>query len=176
MNRYRNWCFTINNYTEEWSTLVRWIQQANVPEPITLITAALELGSAGTPHIQGYIEFNGSISMESIKRTFPVLARAHLERRLGSQQQAIVYCLKTLAIISTPSDTAIDILEDYTDITNTRENILSKDTLASDCLQQGVLLYKKDIPFKELRLKDIGKTIEIDNFIQTLNLINKYLL
>ena len=50
-----------------------------------------EVGESGTPHLQGYIEFKGSKRFTTLKKLFP---RAHLEKRLGTADQAARYCKK----------------------------------------------------------------------------------
>lgn len=51
----------------------------------------VEKGKEGTVHIQGYVELKQASRLTGIKKLFP---RAHIERRLGTQQQAIEYCSK----------------------------------------------------------------------------------
>lgn len=86
------WCFTINNPTpEDLQHLQQWPQEI---KPTTLI-AALE--KATTWHVQGYVEFSNSIRMTRIKKH---LTRAHLERRKGTRENNLIYCLKQCDEIS----------------------------------------------------------------------------
>lgn len=117
----RNWCFTINNPTpsdfialqtsnNQWNnaliTLVYALENAAPEESASHVSSegistsegetALsynsdELQYTGTPHLQGYLELSSSRSMDWIKRRLP---RAHLEPRVGTRAQAILYCMK----------------------------------------------------------------------------------
>lgn len=85
MSRYRNYCFTLNNYTpEEVPTCL--------PQDSTYIIFQKEIGESGTPHLQGYIEYKEAKAIRWVKDHFS--ARAHLESRRGTQAQAIAYCSK----------------------------------------------------------------------------------
>lgn len=85
----RNWCFTLNNPGErpdEWgSTLFKSVRAR-------YLIFQLEKGDSGTPHFQGYIEFNRGVRFQTIKKYIP---GAHFEARRGSRKQAIDYCRKT---------------------------------------------------------------------------------
>jgi len=82
----RNWCFTINNYSID-DILFLEGNKLNY----SYIIFGLEVGENGTPHIQGYIEFNSVKRFTTIKSQLP---KAHLETRRGKQEQAINYCKK----------------------------------------------------------------------------------
>lgn len=90
-SRARNWCFTLNNPSEEeLYNLHTILPQAR---EFRFIVFQLEQGLDGaTPHVQGYIEFNCQLRLNAAKRL--ISQRAHLEVRRGSQQQAIAYCEK----------------------------------------------------------------------------------
>jgi hypothetical protein len=75
MNRYRNWCFTLNNYgTEEYEKL---------KELGSYIILGKEVGENNTPHVQGYVEFDSPIRFNKLRK-FNI--RIHWERRRGSQE------------------------------------------------------------------------------------------
>lgn len=82
MAKSRNWCFTINNPDEEFGEF---------PSNYKLILANREVGANGTPHYQGYVEFNTSVALSHLRNWN---ARGHYEIRKGSQFDAIRYCLK----------------------------------------------------------------------------------
>jgi len=79
----------------------------------------------GRMHFQGYCEFRSNQRLEAVRRLFP---GAHLERRYGTQEQAIAYCTKdeTRAPGSTPI-------------------ICGVPTLANQGARNDLLLVKNDI-------------------------------
>lgn len=88
--KFRNICFTLNNYTEE---EYQRIQQIDIEkEKIRYIVVGKEVGELGTPHLQGYIEYNTQVRMAGIKKL--ISNRLHIEERKGTAQQALVYCKK----------------------------------------------------------------------------------
>lgn len=84
MSRSKYWCFTLNNYSED------EIKQL-VELEYTYLIYGKETGTNGTPHLQGYIEFNIRKRLETIKNINP---RIHWEIRKGTAQQAADYCKK----------------------------------------------------------------------------------
>lgn len=89
MARLRNWCFTLNNYTDaEWLS----VQHLADDERVRYIVVGKEVGESGTPHLQGYIEFTSSMRLNAVRTV--VSTRAHFEGRRGSAQQAADYCKK----------------------------------------------------------------------------------
>lgn len=85
MSRSRNWCFTINNYSNE------EIEKCNNVE-CNYIIYGDETGAEGTPHLQGYLEFKDAKTLSSVKKMLG--GRAHLEIRRGTPLQASDYCKK----------------------------------------------------------------------------------
>lgn len=80
-------CFTLNNYT--FDDLVRL---GGLKDHVKYLVMGAEVGEQGTPHLQGYVEFNKSIKFNSAKKLLG--DRVHIEQRRGTQQQAIDYCKK----------------------------------------------------------------------------------
>jgi len=84
--RYRAWCMTWNNPDEaltpeivsQWPDIRAGVWQ-------------LEMGEDGTVHYQGYFEFTVAKTIGPLKQ---VIHQAHWERRMGTQAQAIRYCIK----------------------------------------------------------------------------------
>lgn len=82
--QFRNAVFTINNPTEDdIPDLEKW--------SATYIVYQKEAGIEATTHYQGYAEFSKKMTMTSLKK---INARAHWEKRKGTQKQAIEYCMK----------------------------------------------------------------------------------
>lgn len=80
----RNFCFTINNPTEE--------DIKNTENlPCQYIIYGRETGAEGTRHLQGYCELAKKTRFNTIRAYMP---RAHIEQRMGTQEQAITYCKK----------------------------------------------------------------------------------
>lgn len=81
---YRNFVFTINNYSD-----VEYESTHN--QQYIYMVIGKEIGETGTPHLQGYCELKNPMRLTTIKKRMP---RAHIELRLGTQKQAIDYCKK----------------------------------------------------------------------------------
>lgn len=84
--RARNYCVTLNNYTED--------EYKNFCEcNCKYIVVGREVGESGTPHLQIYIEFNEGISMTQLKKRL-LCNKLHCEKRMGTAEQASDYCKK----------------------------------------------------------------------------------
>lgn len=85
--RSRDWCFTVNNYTE-----------ANVKTVCEVCSAAKygiygeETAKTGTHHLQGYIYFVNAKSFSKMRKLLP--DGAHIEVTRGTPLQASEYCKK----------------------------------------------------------------------------------
>lgn len=88
--RTKQWCFTLNNYTEEEQ---KQIDFAVDREDVVYMCYGEERGTEGTPHLQGYFELSRKLVLSSVRK-LAGLERAHFEPRRGSQNQAIEYCRK----------------------------------------------------------------------------------
>jgi len=89
---YRNWCFTLNNYSfTEAATVLALPGVQDVNTGVVYICYGQEVGENGTPHLQGYIEMAKQTRLSGMKKIIP---RAHFEQRRGTQVQAIDYCKK----------------------------------------------------------------------------------
>lgn len=84
MSRLRNICFTLNNWSEDQYLSIIGLD-------IKYLVIGKEVGESGTPHLQGYCEFNNSTSFKSIQKKF---FKAHIEIRQGTPVQASDYCKK----------------------------------------------------------------------------------
>lgn len=87
--KYRCWCFTLNNYTEEeWWNLKTSLEERNYKYVI-----GQEVGEEGTPHIQGYIKSKHQIKFSTVKYGL-LFGRAHCEKAKGSEAHNLKYCSK----------------------------------------------------------------------------------
>ncbi len=89
MSKSIHFCFTINNYTDD---DLRAVNSA-VDDPAVLYCCyQREVGAAGTPHIQGYIQLSRRIRLSQVQGL--VGGRAHVERARGSDADCVRYCSK----------------------------------------------------------------------------------
>lgn len=86
--RSRNWCFTLNNYTDEEVESVREV----VKDTKYLVFGYEVAPETGTPHLQGYIQFKNEKSFKQVKKMLP--DRTHFEACKGSAVQNYKYCTK----------------------------------------------------------------------------------
>lgn len=90
MARSRDYCFTLNHYTEEdehQCLAIPWEVKS-----CRYICVGREIGDKnGIPHLQGYISFHTLKSMKQLTELFP---RASWRTRKGTPEQASVYCKK----------------------------------------------------------------------------------
>lgn len=84
MARSRNFCFTLNNFTEEELSAVKQWQ-------CRYLIFGKEVGESGTPHLQGYVCFENQKTLTALKK---LLDRAHWEIARGTPKQASEYCEK----------------------------------------------------------------------------------
>lgn len=83
----RNWCFTVNNYTEEDVRLF----MGDLPRVKYIIFQRERGNEKETPHLQGYLELDCVQRLSFLQK---IHGKAHWEVRRGTQQQAIDYCRK----------------------------------------------------------------------------------
>lgn len=83
----RRFCFTINNFTPDDEQRL-----AALANNVRYIVYGRETGNSGTPHLQGFVIFNNSVSFNSAKSK--IGDRAHLEKARGTTSQAADYCKK----------------------------------------------------------------------------------
>jgi len=84
-DKARGWCFTINNYTSDEFEKLGTID-------CRYIVYGREIGAGGTNHLQGYVELKERLRLSAVKSH--ICARAHIEPRRGTPQEASDYCKK----------------------------------------------------------------------------------
>ena len=94
----RGYVFTINNPEGTSQNLIDYMKDT-YPKMFKYMAVGLEEGKEGTPHLQGYIEFNDSMPFDRLKEHLP---KAHLESRRGSPKQARDYVFKSETKIEEP--------------------------------------------------------------------------
>lgn len=87
-NGAKNWCVTLNNYTED---ELQGIQDFGRSECDYWIVGE-EVGESGTPHLQCYFQLRSKRTMRQLKHG--VGDRAHCEVARGSPEQNRTYCAK----------------------------------------------------------------------------------
>jgi len=85
--RGRDWCFTINNYTDLEHTAVQAIDCRY------LVIGYEEGEECKTPHLQGYLSFKDAKSGSSLQKMIGT-RKYHIELRKGTPSQASEYCKK----------------------------------------------------------------------------------
>ena len=88
-NRYRNFCFTINNYAQDEIDLILTLKYK-------YLIIGDEVGKEGTEHLQGFISLEEGKTFSALKKYMP---RAHIEIMKGSLYQNYEYCSKQKILI-----------------------------------------------------------------------------
>lgn len=83
MSYQKNWCFTLNNYTDENLAVLETF-------PCTYIIYGKEVGEQGTPHLQGYVQMEKRTRMTALRK----LLQCHWSPARGTPEQNKVYCSK----------------------------------------------------------------------------------
>lgn len=84
MSKSRDFCYTLNNYTDQHIKILEEID-------CQYVVYGKEVGEQGTPHLQGYVRFPNQRTMKSVIAKIP---GAHIEIKKGTCEQAIEYCKK----------------------------------------------------------------------------------
>lgn len=87
--RLRNFCFTINNYTDE---DIKNCDDLHEKGLCKYIIYGKEEAKTGTPHLQGYCELSKQMPFNTVKKLLG--GTVHIEPRKGTSEQASVYCKK----------------------------------------------------------------------------------
>lgn len=83
--RTRNYCFTLNNYTNEDCSFLKKLK-------CKYIIYGYEKGEQGTPHLQGFVIWNNAKSFKASQKCLP--ARTHIEAIKGTPYDNFRYCSK----------------------------------------------------------------------------------
>lgn len=153
--RFRNICFTLNNYSKDEETTI----QSFASTRCRYLVYGRETGDSGTPHLQGYAEFQNQISFKALKKMFP---RMHIENRMGSAVQADKYCRKEddqPYVYGSMSQQG-----KRKDLDNVRQSLLEGDTLRDITMfrnAQQIQVAQKWLTYNEQERTDLPKVIWI---------------
>lgn len=86
----KNWCFTLNNYTQEHVELLRAFKEH---ASFQYIIFQGERGESGTPHLQGFVQLKTRRALSAVQSLLGC-GPIHLEPMRGTAQQASDYCEK----------------------------------------------------------------------------------
>lgn len=88
-NPATRFCFTLNNPTE---AEIDHIREVGESDDVKYMIFGHEVGESGTPHLQGFVIWNGVHRFAWSKAK--ISSRAHLEQARGKSDQAAGYCKK----------------------------------------------------------------------------------
>ena len=83
----KNWIFTINNYTDEHVAALDALHPAHA----AYLLFGFEKGEQGTPHLQGYVQFNKKIRHKQVCELIP---HSFVEVAKGDADSNYKYCTK----------------------------------------------------------------------------------
>jgi len=89
-------CFTLNNYDWDYGEQLEEFAQIN-KDIITFMCAGHEIGSNGTPHIQGFIHIKKDrkeCGVNFWRNFMPQGKQCHFENAHGTDEQSMAYCSK----------------------------------------------------------------------------------
>lgn len=88
MSRAKHWQFTINNYNDEHESL---LAAEGERDDVAYLIYGKEVGSSGTPHLQGHVSYRKQLRFSKVKERLPDGAHLEVVRLLQSH---IEYCKK----------------------------------------------------------------------------------
>lgn len=130
--RYTRWCFTLNNYEEDFNYEEYFLKKEH---KIRRLVFGKEVGEQGTPHLQGYVEFNRNVRFKHCKSVLP---GAHWEVAKGTALENYEYCSK---------DENFKVIGEWARIVK-GQSVVNQDRLA-ECL---LALYEGDNTVKDTGL------------------------
>lgn len=83
-----NWCFTLNNFTEEDVERIKGLESN---DNVVYVIAGREVGDSGTAHLQGFIKFASRVTMAQCKAAIGSNPHVELTRNVNA---SIEYCKK----------------------------------------------------------------------------------
>jgi len=150
--QFYNFCFTINNPTKSpLPNASAGVNRENeLYKNISYMIWGDEVGESGTRHFQGYCELKVKKTLTWIQKYFE--HGIHVEKRMGSQQQAIDYCKKDgkFEEFGKPKDSG-----ERTDLKSAAQAIIEKKATVEDLVLENPILYHQYGRTLE-KLEDVG--------------------
>lgn len=87
MSRAKNWCFTLNNYTD---ADIQRLLGLEASESVSYCIFGKEVGESGTPHLQGFVSFKTRKTLPSV---IAICGQAHFSVA-RNVPKSIEYCKK----------------------------------------------------------------------------------
>lgn len=101
----RNYCFTLHFADAETAFNARLTE---LPDKVGYIIWSIEEApTTGAIHWQGYMELDDALRIPAVKRLHPIFSTMHLEKRRGTQQEAIDYCSKPETNLAGPFELGV---------------------------------------------------------------------
>lgn len=156
MSRGKNWCFTLNNYTDDdYDRLSHLVEDGEC----VYIVFGKEKGESGTPHLQGFISFGKRVYLTDVKKRVSKTAHFELARMVP---ESIAYCKKDGdvfedGVIPAGQGKRSDIDEFKTDV---KAGLLN----TKDIREKHSLVYAKYKSFVMEYLLDNSPTIQVPQY------------
>jgi len=93
MSAAKNWCFTINNYTQDEMELMD-VLSMRVPAEISYLVIGRETGENGTPHFQGFIQLVKKQRQNQVRNLLGGRAHVEVMSPRSNPFAAALYCKK----------------------------------------------------------------------------------
>jgi len=84
----KNWCFTLNNYSEDDLSRLETLTEDN---SVSYVIYGKEVGESGTPHLQGFISLNKRTTLVKVKELIGSNPHLEIARNVNA---SIQYCKK----------------------------------------------------------------------------------
>ena len=96
MSAAKNWCFTLNNYTNDDLEMFDNLgsNTGKNASNILYFIIGKEVGESGTPHLQGFIQFRKKIRLNQVKNVVGRRANCSVMHRQSTPEFCARYCKK----------------------------------------------------------------------------------
>lgn len=142
--RYRNYCFTLNNYTNE---EIKQLQEKELKE-IKYIIVGGEIASTGTPHLQGFIIWRNAKTLKASIKCLP--KRSHVEICKGTPYDNFLYCKKDGNVVWEVGDRPEKVGQGKRkDLSKIKETLASQKTSIKQMLDSNDIVNHQQLKYAE---------------------------